>query len=186
MIMNDVAHEKEWIRQARHDPEAFRHLFDLYHDRIFNYALRRTCNVAFAKDVTANTFLHALENIRHYERRGVPFYSWLYRIATNEVNQFYRKRKRFVALTPEHEDTLKSEDGADCELLAEEAKHVEDARFLRIHAILTRLKPKYQAVIALRYFENLSIREIASILDISEENVKIRIHRGLNMIRALV
>ena len=175
--------ELKWIAQAKRDPEAFEHLFKKYYQPIYNYVLRRLYNQTAAKDVTANTFVKALENLNKFQWRGVLFSSWLYRIATNEVNQYFRKNKRVVALSDEHEATLKSDITSDAEVINSESEMAKNIRSKQLHLALSTLKAKYQTVITLRYFEELSLKQISEILDLPENTVKTHIRRGLEQLK---
>lgn len=173
---------KKWIRQAERDPDAFKRLFDRYDDRICHDALRRPCDAATAKAIAASTFPKAPENIGTYEGRGVPSVSLLYRIATNESDQAYRKARRIVVRTPGILQNMKSDGFPDDGVLETEREDSKADTMYRIHGALQRLKPKYQAAVALRYFEDFSIREIPEILGLPESTVKVHIHRGLERI----
>ncbi len=175
--------EEELVRRARKDPAAFRPLFDRYHDQIFNYLLRRTSDVHKAKDLTSNTFLKALENIDRYRWRGISFAAWLYRIATNEVNLSHRNSNRTVPFSRDLETTLQDERRSDAALLEAEEQIRQNTQFQKMHKALSGLEMKYQTVLALRYFENKSIREIAEIVDRPENTVKTLIRRGLMQLR---
>ena len=179
MLNPEQQKELEWIFKAQEDPEAFRYLFERYYDPIFNYILRRTCDMHVAKDVTANTFLKALNHIKKFKWRGISFSAWLYKIATNEINQNYRKTKRLVHLNPEHIATLKSDVSSDSGLLDAEEVKTKQKQNNKVHAAIASLKLKYQTVLTLRYFENLSLKEIANILGMPENTVKTHIRRGL-------
>lgn len=184
---HDVAPEKqkelEWIREAREDPEAFRFLFDAYHDRIFNYILRRVSHVQIAKDITANTFLKAMNHIQQFQWHGISFSSWLYKIATNEIKQNYRKTKRYVQLSDEHLLILKSDSQTDGDIIKTEADSEKEEISRKVRAAIASLKLIYQSTLTLRYYENLSIKEISEILDIPENTVKTHIRRGLMQLK---
>lgn len=171
--------EYRWIQESQKDPEAFRHLFNKYYNTIFNYVLRRTCNSSSAQDITANTFLKALDNIKKFKWKGISFSAWLYRIATNEIYQYHRKTKRTVTLSPEHIANIRGDSSSESALLETEEAIVKNKQFQRIHSAISSLEPKYQTVITLRYFENFTIREIADILKMSANTVKTHIRRGI-------
>ena len=175
--------ERKWIEAAKKDPEAFEPIFQKYNSVIFNYILRRTCDVALAKDLTADTFLKALENLSRFHWRNVPFSAWLYRIATNEVKLHYRKNNRLSQLSDERISRLKSDKLADDYLIRAENAVQENRQFQRMHRALKTLNMKYQTVLTLRYFENLSIRDIARIMDLSENTIKTHIHRGIKHLK---
>lgn len=180
---NELEKDREWIQRSKEDPSAFQYLFDKYYNMIFNHALRRTCDSFLAKDITANTFLKALENIKKYECRGLPFSSWLYRIATNEINLNYRKIRRLVPLSEERIRQLRGDNKTDEALIQAEEKISQNKTFKKLHGAITALKLKYQNVLTLRYFENKSIKEISLILNLSENTVKTHIRRGLQQLK---
>jgi RNA polymerase sigma-70 factor (ECF subfamily) len=176
--------EGQWVEAAKQDPKAFQHIFDAYHDTIFNYVLRRTGNVSLSEDLTANTFMKAMDAIGKFRWQGVSLSAWLYRIATNEINLNYRKQRRMVPLTDEMRSGLKDEQRADTRLLAIEENMEKNKAFQSVCAELSKLKIKYQTVLTLRYFEDKSIKEIAEILEMSENTVKTHIRRGLERLRS--
>ena len=77
--------EYEVVLQAKSDPEKFRSLYDTYYEPIFRFVYQRLENKDLAFDTTSQVFLKALTNLHKYEFKGVPFASWLYRIARSEV-----------------------------------------------------------------------------------------------------
>ena len=175
--------ERRWIEKAQKEPQAFERIFEKYHDLIFNYVLRRLCNASLAEDITANTFLKAIHNIRRFEWQGISIAAWLYRIATNEINQNYRKYRRMLPLTTELVDNLMSEQTKDSELIAVDEHLQKNQKFKQASAALSRIKLKYQTVLTLRYFEEKSIQEIAEILGKNENTIKTQIRRGLIYLR---
>jgi len=175
--------ERKLIEIAQKNPDDFQHLFNKYYDAIFNYALRRTCDVHIADDVAATTFLKAFDQIKNFQWKGISFSAWLYRIATNEILQLYRKSKRTIPLSSEVKDHLRDNKSSDSALLEAEELVVRNEKFKQIHAALSRLKLKYQTALTLRYFEDKSIKQIAAILDISENTVKTHIRRGLKHLK---
>ena len=178
--------ELKWIQEAKRNPAAFEPLFNKYQNAIFNYMLRRTCREALAKDLTASTFMKALNKIHQFKWKGIPFSAWLYRIATNEINQYFRKNRKTVHVTDEHIDTIKSDSNTDDALMEAEAKKEQKQESRKVYKALTQLKKKYQDVLTLRYYEDLSVKEIAEILDIPENTVKTHTRRGLQQLKKLL
>lgn len=183
----DLSEEKELVRQARKSPDAFARLYDHYYPKIFGYILRRTANLESAQDITSETFLKALAKLWQFRWRNVSFSSWLYKIATNEVNQYFRKAeyKKSISLEELQEKgfELSSPRDPESELLEvqEELKQHQD--FLEVQAKIARLPIKYQQVIALRFFEKKQIKEIAEILRKREGTVKSLLHRAVEKLR---
>ena len=83
--MNSAEEERELIKRAKTDPEAFGELYEYYVERIYNYIYFRTGNVHDAEDLTGRVFFKALEAIGSYRDMGFPFSAWLFRIVHNQV-----------------------------------------------------------------------------------------------------
>ena len=87
--------EEELVHRAqRHDAGAFGQLYEEHFDRIYRYIVLRVRNEADAEDLTQQVFLKALEHIGSYHYRGMPFASWLFRIAHNQVVDHWKKKSR--------------------------------------------------------------------------------------------
>jgi RNA polymerase sigma-70 factor (ECF subfamily) len=181
--------EKELIRLAKTNPRVFGELYDAHYPRIFGYIYRLTGDYALAGDIAAETFLKAFVRIGTFRWRGISISSWFFRIAINELKQYYRKKN----YSPERFSDLQSLDGANGidgadwpnrHALRHESnaitKSIDDhEEFERLRKQLNTLSGKYQQVIALRFFEELSIREISEILGKKEGTVKSLLSRGL-------
>lgn len=177
--------EKSLINRAKNDKEAFGELYEIYFKRIYNYVLHRTSNVDLSEDLTSQTFMKVLENISKFEWRGLPFQAWLYRIASNVLMSHYRKNKHTSAVNMDDIQFL-IVDKNDSPL--EEIKKQENideikVKFIEVQKAISKLKPKYAEIIALKFFEKKSNSEIAKIMDISEGNLRIRIFRALKTLK---
>lgn len=89
----DPKKETLLIEQCRTDPAAFGQVFDIWYIPVFGYIMRRTADYDLSKDIAAETFLKAFLKINNFQWRGISLSAWLYRIATNELNQFYRNNR---------------------------------------------------------------------------------------------
>jgi len=175
--------EEELVKRAQHTPKAFGELYEIHYKRIFNYALKRTANVQLALDITSVTFLKAFSQIKKYRWRDVPFAAWLYRIASNETNDHYRREGgRRVSSIETITDLADTSDYADEINRAEEelSRHEE---FILLHKKISELPIIYQEVIALKFFEKKKIREIVKILGKKEGTIKSLLHRGVEKLR---
>jgi RNA polymerase sigma-70 factor (ECF subfamily) len=137
--------------------------------------------------VTSQVFFKALKNIGRFQWRGVPFSSWLYRIAANEVANSYRERKRRRTHLEQSCDVIdESNNSPEDELARAEEELRQHEEFISLHENISRLSFRYQEVITLRYFEHKHLREIGEILGKSEGTVKSLLHRGLKNLRQLM
>jgi RNA polymerase sigma-70 factor (ECF subfamily) len=183
----DLGQEKELVRQAQKSPDAFAALYDHYYPKIFGYVLRRTANLEIAQDITSETFLKVLGKLWQFRWRNVSFSSWLYRIATNEINQYFRKAeyKKTVSLEELQERglELRSTHDPESELIEAQEELKQHRDFLEIQAKIVRLPAKYQEVVTLRFFEKRQIKEIAEILGKREGTIKSLLHRAVEKLR---
>lgn len=180
--------EKAIVEACRTDPRSFEPLYDEYFTPIFGYVFRRVGDFDESRDLTSEVFLKAYSSIHSFKWKGISVSSWLYRIATNEVNSFFRKKRRpflyFIDLRAH--PLLNYPDPASLEAEKQEAER-ELARhqlFLKIQVMVRSMSPKYQAVLSLRFFEGKSVREVAEIVGMKEGTVKSLLSRGLERIRS--
>jgi RNA polymerase sigma-70 factor (ECF subfamily) len=179
--------EQQLIDSIKNDPHRFGILFDTYYPPIFSYVYRRLGDYEKAKDVVSETFLKAFLNIGKFQWKGVPVSFWLYRIANNEIQQAFRKEKyRPGSLdlmiesmgwdTVDPVSTIEGMHQAD-----KESKQNQD--FILIQQEMKKLPFIYQEVLALRYFEQKSIKEIAAIVNKKEGTIKSLLSRGADKLR---
>jgi len=178
----DLNEEKELVKRAKKDPEAFAKLYDKYYSQIFGYILKRVANLDIAQDVCSETFLKALKNIWKFRWKNISLSFWLYRIANNEIANFFRKRKhKLVSLEkiPEPID----DSNPKIELIEAEDRLKMHRDFLEIQEKISELEIKYQEVITLRFFEKKQIKEIAEILGKKDGTIKSLLHRGIEKLK---
>ena len=173
----EISEEIHDIEKARENPRAFSVLYNRYYRDIYLFVYRRISDKDDTEDVVSHIFIKAMTNLSKYQFRGLPFSSWLFRIASNEVNLFFRasKKIRNVSIEDAGVDKLRSDF---------EEQEVLDTYILA--SILNFLKEDEVELLEMRYFEGLSIKEVAEILSISESNVKVKVFRLLEKIRKLV
>jgi RNA polymerase sigma-70 factor (ECF subfamily) len=187
--MEKVGHdEKQIISRAKAgDASAFAELVRRYSQRVYNLALRMMRNRQDAEDVLQETFLSAYEKIRDFDGRST-FYTWLYRIAVNASLMKLRSKhytKTFVPLDDAETAELVKPVLVDWsqypvdQLLDEEARNV-------MERAIQSLPDLYRSVFVLRDLEQLSTKETARILGLSEDNVKTRLRRARLFLRNLL
>lgn len=173
---NEKISEKQLVLIAKQNRKNFKHLYNLYYERIFLFLLRRSENETLAQDLTQQTFVKAMINIEKYEFKGFPFSSWLYRIGLNELNLHYRnnKKKRTISI-----------DGSELPELSEELPSelnpaLNNENLVKAFNVLTEAEV---TLIEMKYFEKRSHQEIGEILGISVSNAKVKLHRIIKKMR---
>ncbi|MBI2906612.1 MAG: sigma-70 family RNA polymerase sigma factor [Chloroflexi bacterium] len=168
--------EQETVHRAQAgDSDAFAQLYEKYFDKIYRYAFLRLGNKADAEDLTEQVFLKALESIGNYRWRGMPFSSWLFRIAHNLVVDLIRRRSR-AEMAPLIE-AIPSKEPGPLELVELKVTLQELA------AAIKRLTEAQRQVISFRFAGELSSAEVAAIMGKSEGAVKALQHSALVTLR---
>ena len=167
---------EELMRRIGNDPEAFVQLYRRNYDDIFRYCVHRLFERHTAEDVTAEVFLKAAGHVHRFSGCDEnQFRNWLFRIATNEVNNHLRKtnrRQRLLQRLGQGPDP----NGADQEPPdAEQINRVKNA--------VLRLRPRHQTIITLRFFENLKPIEIAGVLGCSAATARSHVARAIAQLR---
>ncbi|MEM7039231.1 MAG: sigma-70 family RNA polymerase sigma factor, partial [Bacteroidota bacterium] len=85
--------ELHQIEAAKKEPARFGVLYERYYKQIYLFVFKRCGDQDAAGDICSQVFMKAMLNIKKYQYKGVPFSAWLYRIASNEVNQHFRNKK---------------------------------------------------------------------------------------------
>jgi RNA polymerase sigma-70 factor, ECF subfamily len=175
MTEAEIKEEYAILERSKKDPRAFGVLYEKYFDRIFNFIYRQTDDEDLTADLCSQTFLAVLKHVERYQFRGVPFSAWLYKIASNEVNKFYRKRKNSKVFSLEEVKIRELMDAAH--------EAWDEEMIQRLLQYLNNLPTEMLEVLQLRFFEDKDFGEIAFILDISESGAKMRTYRALDRLR---
>ena len=161
--------ENDIVEAAKKDPKQFEALYKKYYEQIFRYIHQRMDDKEMAFDITSQVFLKAMINLPKYKYKGVPFSSWLYRIAMSEVYQSFKDKKSTRTVNV---DTSNVEDIID----EVEQDNTGEMRQALIEVIGDLPEIELQ-IIEMRYFEKRSYREIGDILGMTENNAKVRAYR---------
>gem|GEM_PF-444294 len=174
MEMMNVS-EKKLILKAKKDISAFGEVYQKYFPKINNFVYHRVNDDATRNEIVSNIFFKAMKYLPKYRfvnEEKCSFSSWLFRIAVNESNQYFRKEKR--------DQTVK-------EMLKEKksnaGKMLIDLDYDSLKQAIQELPLYEQNLISLRFFEKLKHKEIAEILKQKEGTIKVQVHRTLEKLR---
>jgi RNA polymerase sigma-70 factor (ECF subfamily) len=168
----ELEEEKRLVEAAKADAAAFAELYQLYVDKIYTYCYYHTGDAELAQDLTAATFLKAIEELPRFQWRGIPYSAWLYKVASNLIKKS-RAAKPLVELD---EKIVSGQSDPDGELLAKE-------RTYKLRRALAQLPPAQKQVVLLRYDAGLSIKEVAKVMGKSQGAVKALLFRAIRNLR---
>ena len=160
------------------DPDQYAALVDTYKDMAYNIAFRMLGDADAAKDMAQESFISAYNALGEFKFNS-RFSSWLYRIVVNKCRDHFRAGRETVPV------------GEICEYVAGTGRSPEQAASCRqtgdaVQQALNGLPPDYREVIILKHIEGLDYQEIADLLEVSVSALKVRAHRGREMLRKLL
>jgi len=173
-----IQNEVLLIQKAQKSAKDFAPLYDTYYLQIFKYVFKRVKTQHLVAEITSNVFSKALNKIGKFKSQGFPFSSWLYRIASNEITDHYRKnsRDRYVRVTEDQLSYLADLSQNENHNQNEESDKKE-AILARLLDVLKLLNSRDLELIEMRFFEQRSFKEMGEVLDMTEGNVRIKTHR---------
>jgi RNA polymerase sigma-70 factor, ECF subfamily len=167
--------ERRAIEAAQKDPARFAELYETNFERVYAFVARRVRDRNEAEDVTSEVFHQALANLPRFQWRGVPFAAWLFRIAANSIIDRSKRAAREQELPEGFE--------FPAEASSQEIEYEVEQR-ARLFQLVGGLPEDQRLVIAKRFSEEKSIREIANEIGRSEGAVKQLQFRALQNLRA--
>ncbi len=170
------------------DEQAFAMLMERYRKPVYHMILKMVRNVDDAEDLTIEAFTKAFKNLYKF-KKDYTFSTWLFRIATNNSIDFIRKKKLdTMSLDSSYQD----ESGANMTIdvkdknLNPQEEAIKAQKIEYIQLFVTKLPAKYQRLVRLRYFNELSYEEIAKELEAPLGTVKAQLHRARELLYDLI
>ena len=170
-------------RAKQNDQIAFNYLLDTFWNDVYSFQLMRTQNENDAEDITIQTFSKAFDKINTYDE-NYKFKTWLITISKNIHIDLVRKQKKTI------QNTSKDNEDNYLEIIdnspTPEDKIITEQNLAKLLRDIKKLKPHYQQVINLRYFQELSYKEISEELNEPINNVKVKLLRAKKLLAAII
>ncbi|GAA4236613.1 sigma-70 family RNA polymerase sigma factor [Postechiella marina] len=171
------------LRAKQNDQKAFNFLLDLFWDDVYGYQLKRIKNENDAEDITIRTFSRAFDRIETFDE-NYKFKTWLITISKNIHIDLLRKSKNSIS------QIVTNDDKSVYQILDEspsaEDKLITEQHLAKLLRDIKKLKPHYQEVINLRYFQELSYKEISLELKAPINNVKVKLLRAKKLLAEII
>jgi RNA polymerase sigma-70 factor (ECF subfamily) len=168
--------------------QAFASLMERYKKPVYHMILKMVRNVDDAEDLTIEAFAKAFKNLYRF-KKDYTFSTWLFRIATNNSIDFIRKKRlETMSLDTSYQDESGESVTIDVEdkNLNPQEEAIKSQKKELVQLFVTKLPAKYQRLVRLRYFKELSYEEIAKELDAPLGTVKAQLHRARELMYDLV
>ncbi len=175
--------DEQIVKKCVSDSTFLRVLINRYENKLDLY-IRRKSNATNEdrKDILQNVFIKVYKNINDFDQ-NLSFSSWIYRIAHNEMIDWYRREKKHPILHFEDDETIINKIVSDVDVQKES---IDTETRVYIKKVLGTLSQEYQDVVQLRFFEQKSYEEISDILRIPSGTVAIRINRVKKKLKELL
>lgn len=165
-------------RAQAKDQAAFAELYDMYASNLYRFIRFKVPRIEEAEDLLQDTFFKAWQALPRLKLTELYFRAWLYKIARNVVNDYYRKAYR-APLPADIADYPELADSTNAAELGARALELE-----RVRVALTNLKPEYRQVIELRFLQAFSVEETAKIMGKTSLAIRLIQHRATKQLRA--
>lgn len=170
--------DKGWVQAAKNgDRKAFSNLMNAYYDAIFFTLLKMVNDRRDTEDLTAEVFGKAFNSLHNYSDE-YAFSTWLFRIAANHAIDFHRKKKGVTISIDEDVNNFEFDSSLQDSKLSPEEFMIQKQEHIQLFKKIEQLKPFWQRLIELRYFQELSYEEIAEELEIPMGTVKNQLYRA--------
>ncbi len=162
---------------------AYNGLVERYQRQVYNLAYRILGNAEDAGDLAQETFLRAYGALGSF-RQDASFLTWLYKISSNLCIDHIRARKSRTALSLDVEREEGREPAADLRATGPESAAIRSAVRDEVQRAVQNLPEKYRVVVVMRHLQDMSVEEIALVLDMPSGTVKTHLFRGREMLRS--
>lgn len=181
MATAGIGHYSELARRATTDENAFAELYEYFFPRVYNFICARLKNVADADDVTSITFIKMTENLDRYEPAKASFSTWLFRIALNAIIDHTRRNNRNQETA--WEDCF---DPAASEHNEPEVAMLSAEIDRELLTAIDKLNERERRIIELKFWGDAVTRDIAELLNMTEGNVRVTLHRALGKLKNIL
>ncbi len=182
ITQEEITHQIHKARNGKQ--EAFKFLLDYYWNEVYGFQLKRIRNEHDAEDITIETFAKAFDKIHTFDG-NYTFSTWLITISKNiQIDRTRKKNASIYSHTTDtsNEQVQKIADHAP----SPEDKLIREQNLAQLLQYIKMLKPHYQDVINLRYFQEMSYNEISENLEEPLNNVKVRLLRARKLLAELI
>ena len=163
--MNSEAKLLKRLQSSRHKDRAFSELLDIYQERIYWHIRKLVLTHENSNDVLQNTFIRVYRSIDKFEGKSALL-TWIYRIAFNESMRFLEKEKKRT------HQSLDDVSNHQMGKLKQSEYFDGDKLHERLLEIVQEMTEKQRRVFQMKYFDDLSFRQISEVLDVSESTLK--------------
>lgn len=155
--------------------QKFSQIYDSYIAKVYRFVLLKVDTSETAEDLCSEVFTRFWRSLNSKQNIENP-QAFIFQIARNMVADHYRENSKIKTVSVDNCPELEEEENLEDQVFFK-------SDFERIKLALTKIKPEYQDVVFCHYIEDMPVKEIAQIMDKSEGNVRVMLHRGLKALK---
>jgi len=179
-LKNNTIIKNQIILAKENNQNAFSFLLNRYWDDVYNFQLKRTNNESNAEDITIESFAKAFEKIKTYNDKFI-FKTWVITISKNLHIDQLRKNKIKLNFNESDEFNIIIESSPSAE-----DNLINEQKLKSLKSKINKLKPSYKKVIELKYFDELSYKEMSTKLNQPINNIKVRVLRAKKVLAEII
>ena len=167
--------------QKKRSREAANIIIKTYYKEIYVYIYKQLSNKELSLDITQEVFINMMKSIDTYDKRKCSFRTWLYKIASNKIIDYYRSKcyKQLIKSQSIDEIDIKSD-------LSIEENFIKGERLKEILNIINGFEANLQQIFRLKIFSDMTFKEISKLLELSESTVKTRYYSLIKNMKSII
>ena len=167
--------------QKKRSREAANIIIKTYYKEIYVYIYKQLSNKELSLDITQEVFINMMKSIDTYDKKKCSFRTWLYKIASNKIIDYYRSKcyKQLIKSQSIDEIDIKSD-------LSIEENFIKGERLKEILNILNGFEANLQQIFRLKIFSDMTFKEISKLLELSESTVKTRYYSLIKNMKSII
>jgi RNA polymerase sigma-70 factor (ECF subfamily) len=183
MVGNKIKEQFYLYKAKKLDPDAFAKVYDLFVNKIYRYIFFKVSSVQEAQDLTSEVFLKTWQYLQKEKKEVDNLQALLYQIAKNCVIDFYRQREK--------RNTVDIDSVAESVFINQTTENMTDKLFVKmqtkeVYDTLSEMNDLYREVIILKYIDQLSVKEVATIINKSSGATRVLLHRAMAVLKKLL
>ncbi|MBW6410789.1 RNA polymerase sigma factor [Clostridium weizhouense] len=167
--------------QKKGDRTAANTLITLYYKEIYAYVFKQSNNIELSLDLTQEIFISMMKSINDFNSKKASFKTWLYKISSNKIIDYYRSKYYKQGINLGNIDDLEFKDNLnieECFIINEDAREIME--------IINKMEGSIQQIIRLKIFADMTFNEISKALEIKESTVKTRYYSAIRRINKIL
>ncbi|MBN1332001.1 RNA polymerase sigma factor [Candidatus Dojkabacteria bacterium] len=178
-LIDNPQEQKKLADKEKLNKKDFTLVYESYHERVYDFVLRRVSDQHIAEDLTSQIFEKIMKSIDDFQWQGISMSAWIFRVARNTVIDHYRKSNKYKGSVSLEDisEFIEAQSESTLQML------IDDEDYIHLYNAIREFKDQDQYLIYYKYFEGMDNKSIAKLVGLSETNIGTRLHRIRNKLK---